>query len=130
DGSGARELATTDSATGLVMSQEAPVWNPDSRRIAISIVDFTTDSDAARIWIVDADHGGHTELLPPSLFAAEGPAWSPDGDRIAFLGEPTRRPESFLYVSAPDGTGLVRLSEKASNSDEGYLQLPRWSPDG
>ena len=33
-------------------------------------------------------------------------------------------------MSAPDGSGLVRLSEKASNAEKGYLQVPRWSPDG
>ncbi len=130
DGSGARELVTTDSAAGIVMGEEAPAWNPDSRRIAVSIVDASGADTAAKIWIVDADTGGRTELLPPSLFAVEYPAWSPSGDRIAFLGEPTRRPESFLYVSAPDGSGLVRLSDRPSNADNGFLQLPRWSPDG
>ena len=33
-------------------------------------------------------------------------------------------------MSAPDGSDLVRLSERPSNAEEGFLQLPRWSPDG
>ena len=130
DGSGARELVTTDSAAGIVMIEDAPAWAPDSGRIAISILDTGNPIPGARIWIVDADVGGHTELLPSPLFAAQYPAWSPAGDRIAFLGEPTRHPESFLYVSALDGTGLVRLSNRPSSPEAGFLQLPRWSPDG
>ncbi len=130
DGSGARELASADGSTGVAIIGEAPAWNPDSRQIAITILDTSGADPAARIWIVNADDAGLAELLPPSLFSVQYPAWSPAGDRIAFLGEPTRHPENFLYASAPDGSALALLSKRASSPEEGFLQLPRWSPDG
>jgi Tol biopolymer transport system component len=130
DGSGVRELATADSSTGVTMAAEAPAWSPDSTRIATTIIDTRTTDPVARIWIVDANGAGVTELLPPALVAAQYPAWSPAGDRIAFLGDLTQLPETFLYVSAPDGSNLLQLSKRASNADVGFLQLARWSPDG
>ena len=130
DGSGARELAVPIRPPGSYMAGEAPAWNPDSRRIAITILDTRETDPVARIWIVDADDDHVTEFLPLSLFSVQYPAWSPAGDRIAFLGEPTRHPEDFIYVAAPDGTDLELLSKRASGPEEGFLQLPRWSPDG
>jgi Tol biopolymer transport system component len=129
-GANEHELVNVDSGTGRTIIAEAPAWDPASTRIAITILDTSGPSPTARIWIVDADDGSHTELLPPTLSSAEYPAWSPDGDRIAFLGEPTDAPEAFLYVSAPDGTALTRVSERPSNASDGYLSLPLWSPDG
>jgi dipeptidyl aminopeptidase/acylaminoacyl peptidase len=127
DGTGGRVVAASD---GSVIPREAPVWASDSRRIAFTVVDTAAAIPRARIWIVDVDRGERSVLLPPSLFAVEAPAWSPVGDRIAFLGEPTQRPEAFLYVSALDGSGLIRVSELASSAGTGYWQRPRWSPDG
>jgi dipeptidyl aminopeptidase/acylaminoacyl peptidase len=130
DGSGVRELASSDSSTGITIAAEAPAWSPDSRHVATTIIDTRAADPEARIWIVDVDTARLAELSPPALFAAQYPAWSPGGDRIAFLGEPTGRPEDFLYVSALDGNGLVRLSKRASSAESGFLQMPRWAPDG
>jgi dipeptidyl aminopeptidase/acylaminoacyl peptidase len=130
DGSDAHELVAVDSSTGLMILPEALKWDPQSTRIAISVLDTSGEYPTASIWIVDAVSGSHTSLLPDSLFAVEAPAWSPDGSRMAFLGEPTRRSESFLYVADLDGGNLFRLSERPSNPDDGYLRAPIWSPDG
>jgi Tol biopolymer transport system component len=131
DGSNPIEVASTDEAEGAAFAGEAPAWSPDSTRVAISVLFLQEPGlEHVEIWIVNTDGTGHTVLPTPSLVSAEGPSWSPTGDRLAFIGEPSRMPEGFLYVSALDGSGLVRISERASSADAGYLQVARWSPDG
>ena len=51
------------------------------------------------------------------------PQWSPDGASIVF--ESTREGKSSIYVIAPDGTGLKRITDTTFD----YGQ-PAWSPDG
>jgi Tol biopolymer transport system component len=130
DGSEPHEIAVASSTDGLTVKSEPPAWSPDGTRIAITVIDSRNAQDHAEIWIVDAAVGGHSILLPAGLASVEQPAWSPDGDRIAFLGEPRGEPSSFLYVTRLDATGLLKISEQASNAEAGYFQLPRWSPDG
>jgi len=49
------------------------------------------------------------------------PGWSADGARIAFTSE--RDGNRELYIMAPDGSGLVRLTEDADEDSQ-----PVWSP--
>lgn len=128
NGSNVRELAAT--GPGILFALEPPAWSPASDRVAVTVIDETGTGPHAEIWIVEVGRGSRTVFLPATLFGAEGPRWSPDGTRLAFRGEPTRRAESFLYAANVDGTGLIRLAERASSAATGYLGVPRWSPDG
>src|SRR5438552_15997250 len=58
------------------------------------------------------------------------PVWSPDGSRIAFYSDrnfnlPDRDDNVDIYVMAPDGSGLTRLT-----NDPASDAFPYWSPDG
>jgi Tol biopolymer transport system component len=130
DGANQRQLFSLDPAEGREAVLEPPAWAPGSDRIAVSVLDESGPDPLALVWIVDVASGAHSTLLPPSLFAAANPVWSPDGARIAFLGEPTHRAEGFLYVSNVDGSGLIRISARASSAATGYLSGPAWSSDG
>ena len=57
-------------------------------------------------------------------YAADSdPTWSPNGRQIAFVSR--RDGNDELYLMAPDGSGLRRLT-----NDAGADVTPRWSPDG
>lgn len=60
-------------------SSSAPVWAPDSRRLA-----FTSDRDGKRQIYVIAPAGGEASQLTAEENGVGGMAWSPDGSAIAF----------------------------------------------
>ncbi len=127
DGQNPQILASPAAREGAI-HQEAAAWSPDGTRLAVLVPGDPEPHD--EIWIVRADGTGRSTFLPPSLLTAAGPAWAPDGKRIAFLGGRAREAGDHLYVAGLDGTGLLQLSNRASSGATGYLQLPRWSPDG
>lgn len=69
--------------------------------------------------------------LPRRVSASAGPAraesgiaWSPDGQHLAFLSDAVKQGQSQLYVAALGGP-----AKKLTNV-KGFLDAPRWSPDG
>ena len=99
-----------------------PDWDPGGRRLVLVGYD-RNEGGSLRIWRRGAKRNvtltrGGLESDPVD----DAPAWSPDGSLIAFersrLG---KRPQ--LYVIAPDGTGLRRLTTTPRSN-------PSWSPDG
>ena len=130
DGSREVELVVAKDAEGRTIKPEPPAWSPDGRHVLVTLLEGASAERHALLWIADADDGSAMTLLPPGLASAEAPAWSPTGDRIAFLGQRSEEEASYLYVIGADGSGLVRISPTPSDADAGYLQLPRWSPDG
>jgi dipeptidyl aminopeptidase/acylaminoacyl peptidase len=56
--------------------------------------------------------------------AENGVAWSPDSKQLAFLSDAAKAGQSELYV-----TTLTRPA-KMLTSVKGFLDAPRWSPDG
>jgi dipeptidyl aminopeptidase/acylaminoacyl peptidase len=128
DGSAPRDVLVPDQ--GLEPVAEPPAWSPDSRRVAITVLNRTSAAEHAEIWLVDVVSGRHEVFLPENLFSAELPAWSPDGGRLAFLGEPAGEGVGYLYVANIDGSGLMRFASRPSSFETGFVQLPRWSPDG
>ena len=53
-----------------------------------------------------------------------GIAWSPDGKQLAFLSDAAKAGQSQLYVTNLSGAA------KKLTSVKGFLDAPRWSPDG
>jgi Tol biopolymer transport system component len=120
DGAGLRNLTDTDD-----LSESAPAWSPDGRRIAFVACAECTTSD---LYVMDAD-GTNVVRLTDDRFLAGSPAWSPDGAQIAFhkdehAGDEERWDRDLWVVNA-DGTGERRLTD-GPTLDGG----PAWSPDG
>lgn len=119
DGSNAREIVSDTLFSAIA------AWLPDGSRIV-----FSGEREGnADLYVVNADGSGVTRLTddpatdvtPPHGLG--GPVVSPDGDRIAFVSE--RDGNKEIYVVAPDGTGLARLTRS-----EGLDGYPAFSPDG
>jgi len=130
DGTGLRPLSSRPY-------DNSAFWSPDGSKVA-----FISDRDGRRrLYVMNADGTGERALttsgpwddhLPiwiprfgfdPSTDAEYDP-WSPDGTRIAFerWGDASGD-KQVLYVINADGSGLLRLSDNAS-------QFNGWSPSG
>lgn len=90
------------------VSEDAPVWSPDSTRIA-----FTSGDE---IRIADVNGSG-------ARYVADGvaPTWSPDGRRIAFHAGTSDDSDWRVQIADENGANLRELT---SGFD------PLWSPDG
>ena len=129
----------TNSFYSLTFSGRSgsPAWSPDGGQLAF----VSNRKGKDDIYIMDSD-GSHVVRLTDSRAddkeSSAGPDWSPDGQHILFTaqvgslpyglpvdGSPARLPTSDIYVVNVDGSGLTRLT-----SMDGFIQSPRWSPDG
>jgi WD40 repeat protein len=128
----------------------APVWAPDSSRLAYSIP-FGDD-----LHVVDDD--GTNDRVVASDLARFGYTWSPDGSRIAYGAEAGLHvvsvadgslstlaaiPEAWRPAWSPDGTRIAFLDDSdlyvVNNNGSGLRtfadmgnepETPNWSPDG
>jgi TolB protein len=109
DGTGLRELTPADEVNYF------PTWSPDGSRIA-----FSCDGD---ICVMNADGSGLVDLTAGEPDANDGePDWSPDGSQIVFVRTRIGIGETQLYVMAPDGSNIRRLSNAAT----GCCAEPDW----
>jgi Tol biopolymer transport system component len=79
-------------------------WSPDGSRIAFNGIETVAPDGTGRTFVTI---GGH-------------PSWSPDGTKLAFVSN------GDIWLSNPDGTGQVNLTDSPSDFRSG----PEWSPDG
>jgi len=115
-GGGTSGEAATSAAT--VLTNDAPTWSPDGRRIA-----FTSFRHGrGEIYVMNAD-GRQQRRLTRNTSHDDHAAWSPDGQRIAFMS--TRAGNAEIYVMNSNGTAPTRLTNDPRND-----YLPAWSPDG
>jgi TolB protein len=98
-----------------------PRPSPDGTRIA-----FDSNRDGTRaVFVARADGSGVRRISGPGYAAV--PSWSPDGARIAFIRAESDKPKVWnLWVAAPDGSGLRRLT----NHRVGQAWGASWFPDG
>ena len=97
-------------------SEYQPAWSPDGDRIA-----FITSE--RKIWIMNADGSGLTQLVPGFAGTQHDPAFSPDGLTIAFQGGVVDQQD--LYLVGVDGSGLAALTSTPVHEGN-----PAFSPDG
>jgi len=80
----------------------------------------------ASLWVMNADGGEPTELLPPGSHGwnQQGhPEWSPDGEQLVMFGGTVTNPQ--IWITDDDGRNPRQLT------DEGGTNIdPSWSPDG
>jgi Tol biopolymer transport system component len=126
DGSGLEQL-TDDPAF-----DDQGTLSPDGKTLAFV---STRGGGTANVWLMDMA-SRKARNLTASKSGNFRPAWSPDGKWIAFSSDRDSRPAAFpgsweqmqstgIYIVAPDGSGLRRLTRKG-----GVAGSPAWSPDG
>ena len=112
DGAGLRNL------TRSAESETAPVWSPDSSRVAF----LAPSPDGAwTVQLINVDGSGRRQLSSRTVVRNDyvgepGFAWSPDGRSLVFASE------TGIYLVPADGGSERRLS--------GDGRSPRFSPDG
>lgn len=124
--------------TGLEQLIDNPAFDdqgalsPDGKTLAFV---STRDGGTANIWLMNLESKKTTNLTANHAGNFR-PSWSPDGRWIAFTSDRDAQPGSFpghwehlqstgVYVIAPDGKGLQRLTRK-----DGVAGSPSWSADG
>lgn len=114
-GGGTPTVVTTGPTGGVY----APVWSPDSRRIAF------TSPTSGTLGVVTASLGS----VQMFSVAAANPNWSPDGTEIAIESGP---PWGIYTVNA-DGTQPRPVAvncQSGTGCVDVMPQYPHWSPDG
>jgi Tol biopolymer transport system component len=106
-------------------------WSPDGERL---VVDASFEGQTDRLYVVNVDGSGLTNVaegLPGDAYAK---SWSPDGRLLAFglyTGEAQPEgPLDTLYVVAADGSGRTALGEFVNPQGDGGWDAPQWSADG
>jgi TolB protein len=113
--------------TSTAEIEESPDWGPDG-----TLVYASRRSGAFELWLQRP--GGPARRLTrvaKQWQEDRTPSWSPDGRSIAFASTRAGFFNQELYLVAPDGTGLRRLT-RTSGSDAvpGDDGMPSWRPDG
>jgi hypothetical protein len=85
-----------------------PAWSPDGSRIAYS----STQSGQWRIWVMNQDGSGKTQLSPDPVernYVDTSPAWSPDGSKIAWHRDRAGGGLNGIYIMDSDGANPHRV---------------------
>jgi Tol biopolymer transport system component len=128
----------TTGATTNITPDDAeyffPTWSPDGTRIAVDRFEFSGDTGAEGIYVMNADGTDLHQILPLHLPPMSGHHihWSPDGSRIAFVrldrsnsGEESEWVQQLMVMDA-DGGNLRALT----TPEDGQVHSFSWSPDG
>ncbi len=107
-------------------------WSPDGERL---VVDASFEGQTDRLYVVNVDGSGLTNVVEGLPGDAYPKSWSPDGQLLAFglyTGEAQLGGLSFdmLYVVAADGSERRVLGEFSNPQGDGGWDAPQWSADG
>ena len=104
--------------------------SPDGRWLAWTVALRNRDNTASRdseIWLLDLAKPGATPKKPDEAkpHSEHSVAFSPDSQQIAFLADVEKKGQPELYTEALPTSAPRRLTNLT-----GFLNAPRWSPDG
>lgn len=105
---------TFSRITDNEFSEAAPAFSPDASKLVF----MSSEDGYNRLYILDLATKERTMLTRESF--GYRPAWSPDGKWIAFMSNHVDWNDD-IYIIAPDGTGLRRLT-----TDRGVDDFPEW----
>jgi TolB protein len=106
--------------SGPPISPFMPRWSPDGTTILFSDI-----SSRSEIYVVPAQGGIPSKLLPEDSGVESDPDWSPDGHKVVFGSSwAGKDPKSVIRIFDLDTRQITILPESEGKTD------PRWSPDG
>jgi dipeptidyl aminopeptidase/acylaminoacyl peptidase len=112
-----RAAAVVDAMPHAKKIDEVAI-SPDGRGVA-----YVVEGSLA---MVPADGGSSQTIAVEGNLALRGVAWSADSKRVAFIADlPGDVPAAQLWTAAADGSSPAKHAEL-----KGYVQDPRFSPDG
>lgn len=112
-----RAAAALDSLPSVMKIDQVAI-SPDGAQVAYIVEGL--------LFVATLPDGTAHSIAAGQKLAARDVAWSADGRHIAWLTDLTEdAPTSELWTALPDGGGLVKLADL-----KGYVQTPRFSPDG
>ncbi|MGB2604433.1 MAG: hypothetical protein WBC78_12620, partial [Candidatus Sulfotelmatobacter sp.] len=92
--------------------------SPDGSRVAYIV--------EGRLTVIPATEGSSRTMAVAGNLALRGVAWSSDSKHLAFIADlPGDAPAAQLWTAAADGSSPAKHAEM-----KGYVQDPRFSPDG
>jgi Tol biopolymer transport system component len=104
-----------------------PSVSPDGTRIAYCAVDRA--SDKLKIWVMNSDGTGETQLTTGTESDDVHPCWSPDGGTLLYasdIGKDSNGKRNFdIWMMTADGASNTQLTTNGSTD-----LMPTYSPDG
>ena len=121
DGTGLTRITRTQAI------EESPDWSPDG-----TLVYASNRSSSFTLWLQKPGSPARRLTRVAKQWQEDrSPQWSPDGRSIAFASNRAGFFNQELYLIAPDGSGLRRLTRTPGSDDVlGDDGMPAWRPDG
>jgi dipeptidyl aminopeptidase/acylaminoacyl peptidase len=109
------------------ISEESPMWSPDSRDIAYLVKPKTSASyEVAVLHVLSRKSRNLTENTPANL-TNTNPLWSPDGKQVAYTQINATGMDSNVFVVDVASGKSTNLTPHAGDKN---FQATGWSPDG
>ncbi len=119
-------LAQSYLSSPVFTDSDVVTWSPDGSAVAslLRTANF-------RLTLSPADGTTHTTTTLPADRRVREYAWSPDGSLLAYTSDQDTISIYELFVMAPDGTGLVEVSQSlgAAARVSGNTARFEWSPN-
>lgn len=115
----------------IEINEDFPSIRPKFMNVREKIISFDISPDGKRgifgargeVFTVPAEQGLTQNITNTPNVHDRNPVWSPDGKWIAYISDKTG--ETEVFISKPDGTGEVQLTDNAKT----YRYFVKWSPD-